>query len=59
MTQSINRPEMQIARNRMTKDYMQDFFDRNLTRPTMEKFVPQYLKPFKIEEEDDPHELFE
>ena len=43
MAQSINRPEMQIKRNRMTKDYMQDFFDRNLTRPTMEKIVPQYL----------------
>lgn len=42
----------------MTKEYMQDFFNRNLTRPTMEKFTPSYLKPFKFIEKEDPHELF-
>lgn len=42
----------------MIKSYMQDFFDRNLTRPTMDKVVPSYLKQFKFEEEDDPRELF-
>ena len=38
---------------------MLDFFFRNLTQPTKEKILPEYLKPFKWPEEDDAHELFE
>lgn len=31
---------------------MADFFKRNLTRPTQELELPQYLKPFKFKEPD-------
>ena len=37
---------------------MNDFFKRNLTRPTQEKELPQYLKPFEYEKEDDVEELY-
>ena len=56
--QEINVPEKLTVRNRMTKDYMSDFFNRNLTRPTMEKSLPAYLKPFKLPEDEDTKEIF-
>ena len=50
--QEINRPDKQIERNRFTKDYMMDFFKRNLTRPSQEKSLPDYLQPFTLEAEE-------
>jgi len=38
---------------------MQDFFQRNLTRPNKESELPHYLQPFKFPEEDQhTEELF-
>ena len=42
----IARPEKQFERKRFTKDYMLDFFKRNLTRKTQDKALPPYLLPF-------------
>ena len=42
----IARPDKQFERKRFTKDYMLDFFKRNLTRKTQEKELPPYLKPY-------------
>ena len=50
--QEINRPDKQIERNRFTKDYMMDFFKRNLTRPSQEKSLPDYLQPFTLDAEE-------
>ena len=43
----------------MTKEYMLDFFTRNLTQKTQEKTLPLYLQPFKWPEQDNSHELFQ
>ena len=42
----------QEKRNILTQEYMADFFKRNLTRPTQELELPQYLQPFKFKEPD-------
>ena len=40
----------------MTQAYMVDFFKRNMMRPNQDLELPSYLKPFKVEEqEEDPH----
>ena len=39
---------------------MQDFFNRNLTRPTIETESPKYLQPFKLPEKDElTQEIFD
>jgi len=49
----IVRPEKQQARQEVTKEYMNDFFNRNLSRPNKDLPLPPYLLPFsfpKVEE---------
>jgi len=50
-----------IERNRFTKKYMVDFFNRNMTRPTQEKSLPAYLQPFTVEEDEsiEPEQLYQ
>ena len=52
MILEIADPDKNIERSRLTKQYMLDFFKRNLTRPTQEKELPTYLKPYKVEDEE-------
>jgi len=52
MQQQILCPINQEKRNILTKEYMADFFKRNLTRPTQELELPPYLQPFKFKEPD-------
>ena len=46
----IYRPEKQYERHSMTKKFMKDFFQRNLSRPNKELELPGYLLPFKFPE---------
>ena len=48
----IYRPEKQFERHSMTKKYMKDFFQRNLSRPNKELELPTYLMPFKFPEQE-------
>ena len=54
----IQRPDKQMERNRFTKDYMLDFFKRNLTRPTQDMALPSYLKNFQVEDKYDGTHVF-
>ena len=60
VVREIFQPEKQIERNQLTKDYMKNFFVKNLTRPSQGKSLPDYLQPFTAEEEEtiDPELLY-